>query len=70
VARADGRRVRRVVRCSDCRTPVFSPDGKLLVVDLKGLRTFRVKDGRLLRRLIDDRGTSIDFSEPAWQPRK
>ena len=68
-ARADGKRVRRLVRCSDCRTPVFSPDGKLLVIDLKGLRTVRVSDGRLVRRVIDDSGMSIDFSEPSWQAR-
>ncbi len=70
VARADGRRARRVVRCSDCRTPVFSPDGKLLAIDLGGIRTVRVSDGRLVRRVIEDTSGSIDFSEPAWQPRK
>ena len=69
VARADGRKARRVLRCSGCRTPVFSPDGRLLVVDFKGLRTIRVSDGRLVRRLIDDSGGSIDFSEPSWQPK-
>lgn len=68
VVRADGRRLRRVLRCRDCDTPVFSPDGKLLVIDLKGLRTIRVRDGRLVRRLIDDARGS-DFSEPTWQAR-
>lgn len=69
VARADGSRVRLVLRCSSCRTPVFSPDGKLLVIDLKGLRTVRVSDGRLVRQVIEDTSGSSDFSEPAWQPR-
>ncbi|MEJ7750125.1 MAG: hypothetical protein WKF32_01580 [Thermoleophilaceae bacterium] len=69
VANSDGSGARRVVRCSSCRTPVFSPDGKLLVIDLKGLRTVRVSSGRLVRRLIEDVPGEIDFSEPAWQPR-
>lgn len=69
VARADGGRARRVVRCSGCRTPVFSPDGKLLAIDLKGLRTVRVRDGRLVKRLIEDAGAAVDFSEPSWQSR-
>lgn len=69
VARADGSRARRVVRCRGCETPVFSPDGKLLVIDFRGLRTVRASNGRLVRKLIDDVRGSIDFSEPAWQPR-
>ncbi|CAN5467283.1 hypothetical protein BH20ACT19_BH20ACT19_05100 [soil metagenome] len=69
VARADGSRARRVVRCRGCDTPVFSPDGKLLVIDFKGLRTVRASNGRLVRKLIDDVRGASDFSEPAWQPR-
>lgn len=69
LARADGSRARRVVRCRGCETPVFSPDGKLLVIDFKGLQTVRASNGRFLRKLIDDVRGSSDFSEPAWQPR-
>ncbi len=69
MARADGSGARRLVRCRGCETPVFSPDGKLLVIDFKGLRTVRVSNGRLVRKLIDDVRGSIDFSEPTWQPR-
>ena len=67
VARADGRRAQRLVRCSGCRAPAFSPDGKLLVYDSGGLQVARVRDGRRLLSLVED-APGFDASGAAWQP--
>ena len=69
MARADGTRLRRVVRCSGCRTPAFSPSGRLLVYKQNGLVVARVSDGRRLRTIIEDVRGGFDASEPSWQPR-
>lgn len=69
VANADGSRARRVVRCSGCRTPAFSPDGRLLVYDGGGLRVVRVSDGKRVATLVEDVRGAFDGSEPGWQAR-
>ncbi|HZI91966.1 MAG TPA: hypothetical protein VFD31_10135 [Thermoleophilaceae bacterium] len=69
VARADGSGIRRVIRCSGCRTPAFSPDGRLLVYKRDGLVVARASDGKRLRTIIEDVRGSFDASEPSWQSR-
>ena len=69
VARADGTKARRVVRCTGCKTPAFSPDGKQMVYDGGGLRVVRIRDGKRLSTLVEDVRGAFDGSEPSWQPR-
>ena len=54
LAAADGARARRVVRCSGCKAPAFSPDGRQLVYDGDGLRVVRIRDGKRLSTLVED----------------
>jgi len=69
VARADGKRVRRAVRCSGCQTPAVSPDGRLVVYKHRGLVVARLSDGRRSRTLIQDAPGTFSVSQPSWQPR-
>lgn len=73
--RADGGGLRRLLRCRGCATPVYSPDGKLVVLERSGLIVIRVRDGRLMSTLVQDvdgrlSGESFDGSHPDWQPRR
>jgi hypothetical protein len=70
VARADGTRARRVVRCSGCKTPAFSPNGRQLAYDARGLRVARISDGKRLSTLVEDASGAFDAFEPDWQPRR
>jgi len=68
VARADGSRARRVVRCTRCSTPAYSPDGRLLAYDGGGVRVVRLRDGRRLATIAEDVAGGFDAREPSWQP--
>ncbi len=69
VAGAGGKHARRVVRCSSCKTPAFSPDGESLVYDGGGLFVVRVSDGKRLSKLVEDVPGSFDGRDPDWRPR-
>lgn len=69
VADADGTQARRVVRCSRCKTPAFSPDGRQMVYDGGGLKVVRVSDGKRLNALVNDLPGAFDALDPDWQPR-
>jgi Tol biopolymer transport system component len=68
-------RARRVVRCSRCGEPAFSPDGGRIVYQQArvsgaqgGLRVVRTRNGRRLATLISNAGESFQATQPAWQP--
>ena len=70
--RADGTKLRRIVRCSRCSTPALSPNGRLVAFEQDGVRLAQVSNGRRLIPLIKDfssRTDAIDGSNPAWQSR-
>ena len=69
---AGGRGLRRVVRCSRCAEPVFSPNGKLFAYDAPGVTVAQVSNGRKLSTLVQDfnaGGESFDGSSPSWARR-
>jgi Tol biopolymer transport system component len=70
--RADGKGRDRVLRCSRCAAPVFSPNGKLFAYDAPGVTVARLSNGRRVARLVQDfnaGGESFDGSNPAWARR-
>ena len=61
----------RVLRCSGCRTPAFSPDGRLLVYKRGGLVVARAQRRQAPAHASSrTRAGSFDASEPSWQPRR
>ena len=71
-AGADGKHLHRVVRCSRCSSPVFSPDGKEFAYDKPGVTVAKLSNGNTLATLVADvsgGGERFDGSDPAWAPR-
>lgn len=67
-----GGKARRIVRCSGCSSPVYSPNGQLIAYDDKGPTVVRADSGRTVARLLRDvsgGGESFNASNPAWAPR-
>ncbi len=66
---ADGKGLKRVLRCSRCTGPVFSPNGKLFAYDAPGVTVAQLSNGRKLATLVQDfsgGGESFDGSNPSW----
>ena len=66
---AGGKGLKRVVRCSRCTGPVFSPNGQLFAYDAPGVTVARLSTGRKLATLVQDfsgGGESFDGSSPSW----
>jgi len=64
-----GKGTDRIVRCSRCTSPVFSPDGKLIAYDRPGVTVARVSNGRTVATVVQDvsgGGESFDGSNPSW----
>ena len=65
-----GKGLRRVVRCSRCAEPVFSPNGKLFAYGAPpGITVAQLSNGRKLSTLVQDfnaGGESFDGSSPSW----
>ena len=57
-------RARRVVRCSGCKAPAFSPDGRRSSTTGTGCVVVRIRDGRRLSTLVEDVRGGFDASEP------
>jgi len=68
--RADGKKLKRIVRCSRCSSPVLSPNGQLVAFEQGGVQVAQVSTGRRLVPLIKDFSSAtdaIDGSNPSWQ---
>ena len=66
---AGGKGLKRVLRCSRCTGPVFSPNGKLFAYDAPGVTVAQLSTGRKLATLVQDfsgGGESFDGSNPSW----
>ena len=62
---ADGKDLDRVLRCSRCAAPVFSPNGKLFAYDAPGVSVAQLSNGRKVATLVQDfnaGGESFDGS--------
>ena len=65
-----GKGLKRVLRCSRCAGPVFSPNGKLFAYDAPGVTVAQLSNGRKLATLVQDftgGGESFDGSSPSWR---
>jgi hypothetical protein len=71
-AGADGKHLHRVVRCSGCSSPVFSPNGRLFAYDKPGVTVAKLANGHTVATLVADvsgGGERFDGADPAWAPR-
>jgi Tol biopolymer transport system component len=69
---AGGKGLQRLLRCSRCAAPVFSPNGKLFAYDAPGVTVAQVATGRKVATLVQDfsgGGESFDGSNPSWARR-
>jgi Tol biopolymer transport system component len=70
---ADGRRLRRLLRCKGCSSPSFSPDGRQVVLIRSGdVRTVSARNGLALATLVPgfrNGPESFIGSAPDWQAR-